>query len=49
MKYENHHVKSIREVYESILNDYRDINEEEMNNHIYKKKVNLQYINYYKK
>ena len=37
MKYKNHHLKTIKEVYESKFNDYRDIDEEEMNNYINKR------------
>ena len=37
MIYKNHHLKTIKEEYESNFNDYRDIDEEEMNNYINKK------------
>ena len=37
MNYKNHHLKIIKEEYESKFNDYRDIDEEEMNNYIIKK------------
>ena len=37
MKNKNHHFKFIKEEYESKFNDYRDIDEEEMNNYINKK------------
>ena len=37
MKNKNHHLKIIKEEYENQLNDYRDIDEEEMNNYINKK------------
>ena len=37
MKYENDHLKNIKEEYESKFDDYRDINEEEMKEHINKK------------
>ena len=36
MKYKNHHFKVIENLYESKLNDYRDIDEEEMKNYIKK-------------
>ena len=36
MKYKNHHLKIIKEEYESKFNDYRDIDEEEMNNYVNK-------------
>ena len=37
MKFKNEHLKIIEEEYESKFDDYRDIGEEEMNNHINKK------------
>ena len=37
MKYKNHHEEIIKKVYGSKFSDYRDIDEEEMNNYIYKK------------
>ena len=37
MKFKKHHLKIIKEEYESKFNDYRDIDEEEMNNYINKK------------
>ena len=37
MKYKNHHLKNIKEEYESKFNDYIDIDEEEMNKYINKK------------
>ena len=37
MKYKNEHLKIIKEEYESKFDDYRDIDEEEVNNHINKK------------
>ena len=37
MKYKNHHLKIIKEVYESKFNEYRDIDKEEMNNYINKR------------
>ena len=37
MKDNNEHLKIIKEKYESKFNDYRDIAEEERNNHINKK------------
>ena len=36
MKYKNHHLKIIKEEYERKFNDYRDIDEEEMNNYVNK-------------
>ena len=37
MNYKNHHLKFIKEEYESKLNDYRDLDENEMNDYINKK------------
>ena len=37
MKYKNEHLKIIEKEYESKFHDYRDIDEEEMNNYINKK------------
>ena len=37
MNYKNEHLKIIKAEYESNFNDYRDIDEEEMNNYINKK------------
>ena len=37
MKKKNHHLKKIKQEYESKFNDFRDIDEEEMNNYINKK------------
>ena len=37
MKYENEHLKIFKEGYENKFFDYRDIDEEEMNNYINKK------------
>ena len=37
MKNKNEHLKIIKEEYESKFNDYRDVDEEEMNNYINKK------------
>ena len=36
MKYKSHHLEIIKEVYDSQFDDYRDIDEDEMNNHINK-------------
>ena len=48
MKYKDHHLKIIKKVYESKFNDYRDIDEEEMNNDIIKNWVEFLFKNYYK-
>ena len=37
MKYKNHHLKFIKQEYESKYNDYRDIDEEETDNYINEK------------
>ena len=37
MKYKNHHLKIIKKGYESKFNNYRDIDEEEMEKYINKK------------
>ena len=37
MKFENEYLKSVKEEYENKFNDYRDIDDEEMNNYINKK------------
>ena len=37
MKYKNHSLKTIKEEYESKYNDYRDIDEEELENYMNKK------------
>ena len=37
LKYKNHHLKSVKQEYESKFNDYRDVDEVEKNNYINKK------------
>ena len=45
MKQKKHHEEIIKKVYESKFSDYRNIDQEEMNNYIYKNKVIFQFIN----
>ena len=40
MKYKNKHLKNIKEEYENQFNDYRDIDEKEMQNTSIKAQVN---------
>ena len=48
MKDKKNHLKIIKRDCESKFNDYRDIDEEETNNYIDKKKVSFQFINYHR-